>query len=237
MMGPLPGGGRRSEGGGDGGSEASGRFSGLPISAFATKETMLMTTPPQKAGQNPATENDFTRLPTSMRSSALITNVNRPSVIISSGRERISMIGRRKALKMPRTSAAMSRPRNVCASMPGTIWLATRTPAAVTSQRWRNDLTGSKMENSASKCKLRRGAVTWRDEQRVSYCANAILVRCISLRACFAYGDGILAVLREWESSAMGFQLHRSGSARVQYDNQGDSLLHRRQRNDGESRR
>lgn len=107
-------------------------------------ETMLMTSPPKNAAQNPETWNGSMILLTRRRSRALITNVKRPRVISISGRVRSIMMGRRKALKMPRRREAARSVRRSSATMPGMILPATSTPAAVTSQRWRNDLTKAK---------------------------------------------------------------------------------------------
>jgi len=75
------------------------------------KETMLMMTPPKNAHQKPFTWKEGTKAETRRSRSAFTTKVNSPSVTIKRGSERISMIGRKKALKIPSNSDAANSVR------------------------------------------------------------------------------------------------------------------------------
>ena len=59
-----------------------------------------------RAHQNPSTLNPGTRFAASKITTALITNVNKPKVIIFIGRVRIRSMGLINALMIPKTTAA-----------------------------------------------------------------------------------------------------------------------------------
>src|SRR5688500_5384125 len=113
-----------------------------------TALTMLMSSAPQNADQNPVTwkarPSAFDSSAVSHSMSAFSTSRNTPSVRMMSGQVRSLMIGRISAFTRPNTSATPSSPSQLPSCvMPGTSATASQSAAAVIRKRMRNMSGGS----------------------------------------------------------------------------------------------
>lgn len=89
----------------------------------------------QNADQNPPTEKPSTKRPTSKKSNALITTSPRPIVSKMKGSVKSTSKGRSTALKKLKRTTTTNSVRPSRHSTPGTIFVASVTPRASTSQR------------------------------------------------------------------------------------------------------
>ena len=90
--------------------------------------TMLMTSAPPTAGQNPETVNPFTRYAVSSNSSALRMTRNNPRDSTIRGRVNTNRTGRMMRFRIVRTSTAARPEPNPSASIPGRLSTGTREP-------------------------------------------------------------------------------------------------------------
>src|SRR5688572_29247546 len=114
----------------------------LRVTALTIKFVTLTTSDPPSAVQNPSTTNPFTRCPTSRNNKALISTTPSPIVNRMNGSVNSTSNGFRIALKKLSSNTTAINVPPLSHSIPGTIFVASITPSASTSQRKSNCVIG-----------------------------------------------------------------------------------------------